>query len=133
MINSEATTSSRVYIRTTTRTLAATAIALPKARVIGQSNVISLALASSWKRVLILLFLVLASAIGFVYSKDLNRQLFSTGVDLQKTFTQLQTENNSLVLESSAWANQARVQQLAEKQFNMELPQANSIVLLKVT
>lgn len=107
-------------------------IALPHVGIVSRRETISLALANSWKSVLVLLFLVLISALGFVYMKDASRQLYTNYEQTQKEFLQLSAENDSLLLEDSAWANQGRVQQIAEKQFNMILPQMKSVVLLKM-
>jgi cell division protein FtsL len=83
--------------------------------------------------VLVLLFVVLLSAITLIYVKDLNRRLFIESQKMQNTYAQLQTEQEKLLLEQSAWSTQARVQQIAEQNLEMQMPGANSIVMIKAT
>lgn len=85
----------------------------------------------SESRVLMLLFIVLMSALALIYVKDLNRRLFIDVQQHQAQTEQLQIENNRLLLEQSAWSSQARVQQVAAEQLDMELPATKEIVMLK--
>jgi len=83
-------------------------------------------------RILVLLFLVLLTAVTLIYLKDLNRRLF---IDYQSKSLQtelLQTDNNRLLLEQSAWANQARVQLIAEQRLGMQIPATKDVVMIKV-
>lgn len=83
-------------------------------------------------RLFVFLFIILLSGLALIYVKDLNRRLF---MDYQHTVAQteqLQTDNNKLLLEQSAWSSQARVQEVAEQQLNMQMPATKDIVMLKV-
>jgi cell division protein FtsL len=82
-------------------------------------------------RVIFLLVVVLLSALAFIYVKDLNRRLFIEYQQEQHQGEQLTVETNRLLLEQSAWASQARVQQVAEQQLNMQLPSTRDIIMLK--
>ena len=82
-------------------------------------------------KVLVLVFLLLLSALGVIYVKDLNRRIFIEYQQLQSQGEQMQTYNNKLLLEQSAWASQFRVQQIAEQQLDMKLPVPSEIVMLK--
>lgn len=86
----------------------------------------------SESKILLMLFVVLISALAFIYVKDLNRQLFIDYQQLQSQTEQLQTDSNKLLLEQSAWSSQARVQQIAEQQMDMLIPATKDVVMLKV-
>lgn len=83
-------------------------------------------------RVLILVFLLLLSAIGVVYIKDLNRRLFITHHKLQVQSEQLNLDKNKLLLERSAWGAQARVQRVAQGQLHMKIPASNDVMMIKL-
>lgn len=76
--------------------------------------------------------LLLISALGVVYVKDLNRRLFITHHKLQIEGEQLQSYSNKLLLEQSAWGAQARVQMVAQKQLQMQVPPSTSVMMVKV-
>ncbi len=83
-------------------------------------------------KILVLVFLLLVSALGVVYIKDINRRLFITQHKLQVQSEQLQSESNKLLLEQSAWAAQARVQRVAQQQLQMQIPPSVDVVVIKV-
>jgi cell division protein FtsL len=83
-------------------------------------------------KILVLVFLLLVSALGVVYVKDINRRLFITHHKLQVQSEQLQSESNKLLLEQSAWAAQARVQRVAQRQLQMQIPPSGDVVVIKV-
>ena len=83
-------------------------------------------------KILVLVFLLLLSALGVVYVKDLNRRLFITQHKLQVQNEQLQAESNKLLLEQSAWAAQARIQRVAQQQLQMQIPSSANFVVIKV-
>ena len=83
-------------------------------------------------KILVLIFLLLVSALGVVYVKDINRRLFITQHKLQVQSEQLQSESNKLLLEQSAWAAQARVQRVAQRQLQMQIPPSGDVVVIKV-
>ncbi len=80
--------------------------------------------------VIVLSFAVFASGLAVVYSKDLNRRLFMGLQNEQMTQDALQTEYGQLLLEQSTWSTQARVQQIAENQLQMQVPDARNVVLI---
>lgn len=82
-------------------------------------------------KILVLVFLLLVSALGVVYIKDINRRLFITQHKLQVQNEQLQSESNKLLLEQSAWAAQARVQRVAQRQLQMQIPPSVDVVVIK--
>lgn len=82
-------------------------------------------------KILVLVFLLLVSALGVVYVKDLNRRLFIDQHKLQVQSEQLQSDSNKLLLEQSAWAAQARVQRVAQQQLQMQIPPSADVVVIK--
>lgn len=83
-------------------------------------------------KVLALVFLLLLSALGVVYVKDLNRRLFITYHKLQTQSEQLQSDSNKLLLEQSAWGAQSRVQVVAQGQLQMQIPSSIDVKMVKV-
>ena len=83
-------------------------------------------------KILIMIFLLLISALGIVYVKDLNRRLFITSSKLQLEHEQLQTISSKLLLEQSAWAAQARIQVVAQQQLQMQIPLSVDVKVIKV-
>lgn len=82
-------------------------------------------------KIMVIIFLLLVSALGVVYVKDLNRRLFVEHHKLQQQHEKLQAENNKLLLEQSAWAAQARVQIVAKRQLQMQIPSSADVVVIK--
>lgn len=66
--------------------------------------------------VAILLIVLLLSAFGTIYIKDMNRRLMGTLQEKQAASVQLHNQYSQLLLEKSTWDNQARVQRLATQQ-----------------
>lgn len=83
-------------------------------------------------KILIMVFLLLVSALGIVYVKDLNRRLFIAQHKLQTHSEQLKSDSNKLLLEQSAWAAQARVQRVAQQQLQMQIPSSANVIVIKV-
>lgn len=82
-------------------------------------------------KIMVIVFLLLVSSLGIVYVKDLNRRLFVVHHKLQQQTEQLQSDNNKLLLEQSAWAAQARVQIVAQRQLQMHIPPSTDVVVIK--
>jgi len=78
-------------------------------------------------RVLILLLLILASALGVVYVKHINRMLFVEWQALKAERDTMDIEWGRLQLELSTWAAPSRVESIARTQLNMKIPKADSI------
>lgn len=79
----------------------------------------------------LVLLLVVASALGVIYSSYQSRQLFSSLQQLSKESMQLEEEWGRLLLEQSTWASHARIEQLAKSQLDMIVPDPASIVVIK--
>ena len=79
-----------------------------------------------------LYLLVIMSASGLVYSKHLQRRHFVELQALQETGSQLQTEWEQLLLEESAWSNQARIEQIANNELGMHLVNHSDVVMLEL-
>jgi cell division protein FtsL len=78
----------------------------------------------------ILLLAVLISALSIVYVTDLNRHQFS---DLQTSLQardDLNTQYGQLLLEQNTWSSPARVQQISQQQFNMNVPAPQAVVMV---
>jgi cell division protein FtsL len=104
-------------------------------KVLNQSNVLSRALPfvipTPQRKVVVVVFAILFSALSLVYVKDLNRRLFIDSQGLQQNAESLQVAYSKLTLEESAWATPVRVQKVAEQKLDMQLPSADAIVLVK--
>ncbi|KPJ67320.1 MAG: hypothetical protein AMJ43_05570 [Coxiella sp. DG_40] len=83
-------------------------------------------------KVLILIVMLLISAFVIVYVKDVNRRLFIDYQSLQQRNDSLKTNNEKLLLEKSAWSRQARIQVVAEQNFNMKVPSASNVIVVKL-
>ncbi len=79
-----------------------------------------------------LYLLVVISASGLVYSKHLQRRHFVELQELQETGSHLQTEWERLLLEESAWSNQARIEQIANTELGMHLLKHSDVVMLEI-
>lgn len=76
--------------------------------------------------------LLLVSAFGVVYVRDLNRRLFIDWQTAQKSADTMQVEWGQLLLEQSTWAAPARIQDLAQEKLAMEVPALGSINLVTI-
>lgn len=79
------------------------------------------------------LFLCLLSAISLLYVKDLNRRLYIDYQKAQKVSIQLATDQEKLLLEQSAWSTAMHVQRIAQNRLDMEVPDAQRVVMLKIS
>ena len=75
---------------------------------------------------------VVMSASGLVYSKHLQRRYFVELQTLQEVESHLQTEWERLLLEESAWSNQARIEQIANNKLGMHLVKHSDVVMLEM-
>ena len=74
---------------------------------------------------------VVISAAGLVYGKHLQRRYFVELQLIQEQGAQLETEWERLLLEESAWSNQARVEQIASNELDMHLVKHSDVVMLE--
>lgn len=75
---------------------------------------------------------VVLSACGLVYSKHLERRYFIELQAMEDQSLELQTEWERLLLEESAWSNQARIEQIASNELNMHLLEYSDVVMLNL-
>lgn len=75
--------------------------------------------------------LVLASAIGLVYSKHQSRKLFVELQQLRHQVDALNTEWSQLQLEQSAWSGHGRIERVARKKLSMVMPESGDVVFIK--
>lgn len=78
-----------------------------------------------------LMLMVLFSAFGLVYIKDIDRQLTGEYQILQRNYQTLHTKWSQLLLEDGVWSSRTRVEKIAKKQLGMVVPAKNSIILVK--
>ncbi len=81
--------------------------------------------------VTILFVVVMATAIGLVYSKHKTRQLFVELQRLNKEVVSLNTEWGRLQLEQSAWSDHGRIEQIARERLSMVTPEAEQVAFIK--
>ena len=79
----------------------------------------------------ILFVVVMATAIGLVYSKHKTRKLFVDLQQLNKQVVNLNTEWGRLQLEQSAWSDHGRVEQIARQRLGMVTPEAEQVAFIK--
>jgi cell division protein FtsL len=79
----------------------------------------------------ILFVVVMATAIGLVYSKHKTRKLFVELQLLNKEVISLNTEWGQLQLEQSAWSDHGRIEQIARKRLDMVIPEAEQVAFIK--
>ena len=77
-----------------------------------------------------LLFLVMGSAIGVVYTKHESRKLFVELQQVNRDIDELNTDWGRLQLEQSAWSSHGRVEKTARKRLDMELHAADKVVYI---
>ena len=77
------------------------------------------------------LLMVLATALGVVYSKHQSRQLFVRLQALNSERDALDIEWGRLQLEQSTLATPIRIENIARKRLGMFVPSADEIVIIK--
>lgn len=77
------------------------------------------------------LLLVVASALGVVYSSYEGRQLFSDMQQKNRESMRLEEEWGRLLLEQSTWASHARIERLAKTELNMVVPDPERIIVVR--
>ena len=78
-----------------------------------------------------LVWLLLISAVAVVYVSHLNRQVFSQFQAALQERDRMDIEWSQLLLEQSAQAQHARVEQIARNKLSLEAPNAGEIVLVQ--
>jgi cell division protein FtsL len=78
-----------------------------------------------------MLFAVIGSSIGLVYSKHYSRKLFVELQSLQQAKDGLITEFGRLQLEQSAWSAHGRVENIAREQLQMSVPGIDAVEMIE--
>ncbi|MFW0094424.1 MAG: cell division protein FtsL [Coxiella endosymbiont of Haemaphysalis qinghaiensis] len=76
------------------------------------------------------LIALLYSAFSIVYVKDLNRRLFIQYQVLQREKAEEIIQWGKLLLEQSTWSAQFRIQQVAQRRLEMQIPTAKEVILV---
>jgi len=79
----------------------------------------------------ILFLLVIASAVGVVYTKHESRKLFVQLQSLKKEKDQMDIEWGRLQLEQSTHATHGRIEKLATNKLGMRIPRADKVVIIR--
>lgn len=80
---------------------------------------------------LCLIFAVLFSALGMIYVTHTTRVLHATYQRSHAEQSQLQIQYGQLLLDRSAWLVQAKIQQVAEQELGMVMPDHQSVVIVR--
>ncbi len=85
-----------------------------------------------WQQISVcmMVLLVVASALGVVYSAHLTRQHYAEIQKLERQQDFLDSEYEKLLLEQSAWADYTRVDQLSREELGMSSPDVSDIVVV---
>ena len=78
-----------------------------------------------------LVFIIVASAIGVIYSKHENRMLYAELRELEAKRDNLNVDWGRLQLEQSTWATHGRVENEARKRLNMRNVDYAEVVIVK--
>lgn len=71
-----------------------------------------------------------ASALGVVYAKYQSRKLFVELQALNSERDKLEIEWGRLQLEQSTWATPSRVEEIARRRLDMQIPEASKVVIM---
>ena len=80
----------------------------------------------------ILFFVLIFSALGLVTSQHKARKLYFELQQQQDAAKQYETEWSQLQLEQSTWAMHSRVEELANKNLRMQVPDAKRIQVISL-
>lgn len=83
-------------------------------------------------RVAVLVFLILLSALGVVYTKYRSRLLFGEIQQLQTRIEQAETESSNLQIEYTMLAGRNELERQARKKLGMRYPDPASIVYISL-
>lgn len=81
--------------------------------------------------IILLAVSVLLSALGVIYVTHANRMLHAAYQRNLLLQDNLHVERGQLLLERSTWMMQARIQQIAEKELMMMIPEHKSVVIIQ--
>ncbi|WP_339339461.1 cell division protein FtsL [uncultured Oceanicoccus sp.] len=80
---------------------------------------------------LLVLLLVVASALGVIYSSYKSRQLFSALQQQNRQAVRLEEDWGRLLLERSTWASHARIERLAKSELTMVVPTPEATIVVR--
>lgn len=88
--------------------------------------------AVSWQQMLVgvLLLAVIASCFGVSFAAFETRERYAELQELTRESDQLDGEYEKLLLEQSAWAGYARIDDIARRELGMQIPQGDQIVVV---
>ena len=70
------------------------------------------------------------TAMSLIYAQHQSRKKFVELQQLQKVRDDIEVEWGKLQLEQGAWTTHGRVEQIARNRLNMEIPTADSVVII---
>ena len=77
-----------------------------------------------------LLAIVMITAMSLIYTQHQSRKKFVELQQVQKVRDDIEVEWGRLQLEQGAWTTHGRVEQIARSRLNMEIPAADSVVII---
>ncbi len=83
------------------------------------------------RSMVVLLVILVASALGVVYTKYRSRMLFAEVQRFEQELEAYDVELGQLQLEQNTWAEHSRIEKLAHGRLGMVMPQRNSIIYIK--
>lgn len=83
------------------------------------------------RSLVVLLVILVASALGVVYTKYRSRMLFAETQRIEQELEAYEVELGQLQLEQNTWAEHSRIEKLARGKLGMAMPQRNSIIYIK--
>lgn len=88
---------------------------------------------TAWNQlgVMLLAAVVVSSALAVIYSAHMTRQMYAQLQSLQKEQDDLDSQYEKLLLEQSAWADFARVDQVAREDLGMKEPGSKDLVIVR--
>lgn len=106
------------------------------ARALSQGNIfrgdlMSMSVSKKSGLFFILWVLVITSALGIIYLRHVERQIFNESQILSRQLNQVQLERGQLLLEQSMWTSPSRIQKLAEQQLNMQSARPEALIVIK--
>lgn len=81
--------------------------------------------------VIVLLVILVASALGVVYTKYRSRMLFAEVQRIEQELESYDVELGQLQLEQNTWAEHSRIEKLARGKLGMVMPQRDLIIYIK--
>ena len=89
---------------------------------------------SGWEQLAVgaLLLLVITSSLGVALSAHETRQMYARLQEIELERDNLESEYEKLLLEQSAWADYARIDQVSRAELGMRAPVLNKMVIVNL-